>query len=68
MEETEGKESTLQQLEAASDEQETTSRAGVWKRFKQRLQRNTQDIKLVSIIRVLTSYGILAIAFTMHTE
>ena len=47
-EETEGKESTAHNLEMASDEQESTARIGRWKRIRQRLQRNTQNIKLVS--------------------
>ena len=46
----------LQQLEVASDDQEPSTRTGVWKRLKQRLQRNTQDIKLVSGARLATRY------------
>ena len=44
-----GKEASIEQLEVATDEPEAATRlTGVWKKFKQRLQRNTQDIKLVS--------------------
>lgn len=39
-----------QSEEVAGNEQEAsgTTGTGVWKKLKQRLQRNTQDIKLVS--------------------
>lgn len=46
---------SVKQLEVGpSDEQETS---GVWKRLKQRLQRNTQDIKLVSGTKFATRYS-----------
>jgi hypothetical protein len=49
----EDKEASAQQLEVAGDESEaSTTRTGVWKKLKQRLQRNTQDIKLVSATRL----------------
>ena len=48
----EGKEAGVEQKseEVAGNEQEAsgTTGTGVWKKLKQRLQRNTQDIKLVS--------------------
>ena len=48
----EDKEASVEQQseELAGNEQEAsvTTGTGVWKKLKQRLQRNTQDIKLVS--------------------
>ena len=47
----------MQRLEVAGDDDQgagtSVAKTGVWKKLKQRLQKNTQDIKLVSVAMLI---------------